>query len=249
MGTAARRLGLSCIVPRCPKSPKRHTVEPVAHEMHVVRHIPVRVDYRLVLPHRSHRSGPAVQWRPEHLVLRVPVGRVGVLADVHRGELRGAFPGSEGFVGSATPKVVQHLVALAHVEPVGVERDVEVPIFVPKLRHVHRVIGVLVRQLPLLAVEPRDGVPTHAWRCRGTGAVRRARRRCPSSTGSRKRRPRRRSGTPARPASRTSPLQYPRPLRLCRTAVAAGAPQSGGGAIFVAVMVGNSCVVVSILTP
>ena len=35
----------------------------------------------------------------------------------------------------------------------------EVPILVAKLRHVHRVIGVVVGELPLLAVEPGDGIP------------------------------------------------------------------------------------------
>ena len=91
-------------------------------------------------------------------MLGIEVGRVGVLADVHGGELAGALAvGRIGRIGDA--EVVEHLIALAHVEPVGIEGDVEVPVLVAQLRHVHGMPRLVVGQLALFAVEPGDRIP------------------------------------------------------------------------------------------
>ena len=133
-------------------------VEPVAHEVDVIGDPSLPVDDLLVLAHRGHGAGAAVEGRAEDPVLGVEVGGRGVLADVHGGELAGplAVGGVRG-VGDA--EVVEHLVALAHVEPVGVEGHVEVPVLVAQLGHVHGVHRLVVGELALLAVEPGDGVP------------------------------------------------------------------------------------------
>ena len=141
-----------------PKVAHQGRVEPVTEQVNVVRHVAVGVDYAFVLTDREHRPGAAMQWRADDAVLRVPVRRIRVLADVHVSELPRPFP-VRWVSRVRDPEVVEHLVALAHVEPVGVEGDVQVPVLVAKLGHVHGVGRVAIRQHTLLAVEPSDSVP------------------------------------------------------------------------------------------
>ena len=155
-----QRLGTRVVLERVAmaKIAQRAAIEPVAHQVDVIRDAPSSVDNAFVLAHGRHRAGTAVEWRAEDAVPGVEVGRVGVLADVHGGELAGALAvGRIGRIGDA--EVVEHLIALAHVEPVGVEGDAEVPVLVAQLRHVHGMPRLVVGQLALFAVEPGDRIP------------------------------------------------------------------------------------------